>query len=84
MKGGLVLVCVKFVVDLPEKCVFWRKNAEKCWFLHLFVLVYRGAQKCVFFCSFLQFFAKLKISDVKRRVFLKKNRREIITVNGER
>ena len=72
------MVCVKFVVDLPEKCVFWRKNAEKCWFLHLFVLVYRGAQKCVFFCSFLHSLTKVRFFDVKRHVFLQKNRRHKI------
>jgi len=77
------LVCVKFVVDLLEKYVLSRKNAEKCWFLHGFALVYRGAQKCAFFCSFLYFLTKLKISDVKRHVFLQKNRREIITVKGK-
>ena len=55
-----------------------RKMAGKCWFLHCLEGVFCSAQKCVFFCSFLQFFAKLQISDVKRRGFLQKNRRHKI------
>ena len=81
--GESFFIVHDFVLGGLKNRVYYANMYETCCFSHCFAGVKNGAQKRAIFCSFLHFFAKLKIPDVKRHVFLQKNRRHKIGRRGK-